>query len=319
MTLKKSLQSLFSEIFSFSKKDFHGISYLYTFILIIICIYFNYSTGFYREVMRPTYLNGDSIWAFPLFYGIMYFAVAIPVLIFQKDYKLLNNARFYLKSIFFIILYGASIGYFGYRDWEFPSLFTEERLFAIKTISQLKGSMIYVLPLVILKKNVDKNIEGLYGLASNSKHIQAYLTLFLLLLPFLIAISFTPDFLSAYPQFHPWSFDGVFGLPTWWSTLLYEATYAIDFVKTELVFRGMLVIGMVNIMGRKSVLPMVAMYAAIHFGKPLGETLSSIFGGYILGALAYQTRHIWGGVIVHICIAMTMEVMGFIQYYLLKN
>jgi len=319
MTLKKSLHSLFSEIFTFSKKDFHPLSYIYAFLLVIILIYLNYSTGFYKQVMRPTYANGDSIWAFPLFYGIMYFAVAIPVLIFQKDYKLLTNTTFYIKSLFFIVLYGASIGYFEYRDWEFPSLFSEERMFTIKAISQLKGSIIYVIPLFILKNNVDKNVDGLYGLASNSKHIRAYLTLFLMLLPFLIAISFTPDFLSAYPQFHPWTFDGIFGFPTWWYTILYEATYAIDFVKTELVFRGMLVIGMVSIMGRKSVLPMVAMYTAIHFGKPLGETLSSIFGGYILGALAYQTRHIWGGVIVHICIAMTMEVMGFIQYYLLKH
>ena len=77
----------------------------------------------------------------------------------------------------------------------------------------------------------------------------------------------------------------------------------------------MLIIGMVSIMDKKAVLPMVALYAAIHFGKPIGETISSIFGGYILGALAYQTRHIWGGVIVHICIAMTMEMMGFWHFY----
>ncbi len=87
---------------------------------------------------------------------------------------------------------------------------------------------------------------------------------------------------------------------------------------TELIFRGVLVIGMVSLLDRKAVLPMVAMYAAIHFGKPLGETISSVFGGYILGALAYQTRHIWGGVIVHICVALTMEIMGFVHYYLLK-
>jgi hypothetical protein len=319
MTLKKSLLSLFSELFAFSKKDFHFLSYGYTFILVITCIYFNYSSGFYNNVMRPTYSNGDSVWAFPLFYSIIYFVVAIPVLLFQKDYKLLRNTNFYIKSLFFIVLYGVSIGYFGYRDWEFPSLFSEERVFTIKAISQLKGSIIYVIPLFILKRNVDKNVDGLYGLASNSRHIHAYLTLFLILLPFLIAASFTPDFLSAYPQFHPWTFNGIFGFPTWWYTMLYETTYAIDFVKTELVFRGMLVIGMASIMDRKAILPMVAMYAAAHFGKPIGETLSSIFGGYILGVLAYQTRHIWGGVIVHICIALTMEMMGFIQYYILKQ
>jgi hypothetical protein len=269
--------------------------------------------------MRETYSTGDSVWAFPLFYSIMYFIVAIPVQLLQKEYKLLRKKSFYLKSLFFIVLYGASIGYFGYRNWEFPSLFSEERQFMIKFISQLKGSIIYIIPLFILKKGLDKNVEGLYGLARNSKHISAYILLFLMLLPFLVAISFTPDFLSAYPQFHPWLYPDAFGMPTWLNTVLYETTYAIDFVKTELVFRGMLVIGMVNIMGRKAVLPMVAMYSAIHFGKPLGETLSSIFGGYILGALAYQTRHIWGGVIVHICIALTMEVMGFIQYYMFRH
>jgi len=319
MSVKSSLYALYHEIYTFIKQDFHLPSYIYTFTLIIGSIILNYTTGFYQNIMRESYSNGDSVWAFPLFYGTMYFIVAIPVLFIQKDYKLLKNSRLYFKSLFFIVLYGASIGYFGYRNWEFPTLFSNERLFIIKVISQLKGSIIYIIPLIILKLSIDKNIKGIYGLDNNSKHIRAYLILFFTLLPFLIAISFTPDFLSAYPQFHPWIFDGIFGVSKWLYTPLYEMTYAIDFVKTELVFRGMLVIGMVSIMGRKAILPMVAMYAAIHFGKPLGETLSSIFGGYILGALAYQTRHIWGGVIVHICIAMTMEIMGFFQYYVLKH
>jgi hypothetical protein len=265
--------------------------------------------------MRPSYFDGSSIWTFPLFYGTMYFIVALPVLLFQREYKLLKNKSFYLKSIFFITLYGVSIGYFGYRDLRLPSLLDEENQFIIKIISQLKGSIIYLIPVFLLKISIDKNVEGLYGLSRNSKHIRAYLMLFCMLLPFLVAISFTPDFLKAYPQFKPWLFYDVFRLPTWVYTLLYETTYAIDFLKTELVFRGMLIIGMVSIMEKKAVLPMVAMYAAIHFGKPLGETISSIFGGYILGALAYQTRHIWGGVIVHICIAMTMELMGFMHFY----
>ena len=167
--------------------------------------------------------------------------------------------------------------------------------------------------------SIDKNVNGLYGLARKAKHLRGYLMIYGLMLPFLIAISFTPDFLKAYPQFRPWLNEGVFGWPVWLSTLAFETSYAIDFVMTELVFRGALVIGMISILGRKAVLPMVAMYAAIHFGKPLGETISSIFGGYILGVLAYQTRHIWGGVIVHICIALTMEIMGFIHYYILSK
>ena len=319
MSIKKSLQLLFEEVFTFTKNDFHTLSYFYTLAFIIVSIYFNYSTGFYQTVMRESYFTGTSLWAFPLFYGLMYFAVAIPVLLFQKEYKILLNSKFYLKSLFFVILYGLAIGYYGYRNLEFPSLFDEEKQFILRILSQLKGSAFFILPLFLLKITIDKQVDGLYGLANNVKHIRAYFMLFLFLLPFLIAISFTPDFMGAYPQFRPWLYDGVFGWPTWITTLCFETTYSIDFIMTELIFRGALVIGMISILGRKAVLPMVAIYAAIHFGKPIGETITSIFGAYILGALAYQTRHIWGGVIVHICLALTMEIMGFVHFYVLKH
>lgn len=319
MTLKHSLMLLFREVATFTKGDFHLLSYVYTAVFIFASILLNYSTGFYVAVMRPSYFTGDSMWAFPLFYGAMYFAVAVPVLLIQKDYKLLRNSRFYLKSLFFIVLYGMTIGYFGYTGWEFPEMFAEERMFVMKIISQLKGSILFIIPLLIMKLSIDRNVTGLYGLCRNTSHIPAYIVLFLMLLPFLVAMSFTSDFQVAYPQYQPWAYADIFSLPLWLNTLLYEIAYGIDFIKTELVFRGLLVIGMIGIMGRKAVLPMVAMYVAIHFGKPLGETISSAFGGYILGALAYQTLHIWGGVIVHICIALAMEVMGFVQYYLLNE
>jgi len=318
MSIKKSLQSLFAEAASFSKSDFHFLSYSYTLILISVCIYLNYNTGFYQEVMRKSYFTDNSLWAFPLFYAVMYFSVAIPVLLFQKEYNLLQNINFYYKSLFFIVLYGLAVGYFGYRNWEFPTLFVVEKQFLFRILSQLKGSLIVILPLLLLKFTIDKKINGFYGLARNTKHIRGYLMIFAIILIFLVAISFTPDFMSAYPQFRPWLNEGIFGWPLWLTTLAFETTYSIDFVMTELMFRGALVIGMISIMGRNAILPMVAMYAAIHFGKPVGETISSIFGGYILGVLAYQTRHIWGGVIVHICIALTMEVMGFMHYYVIK-
>lgn len=259
------------------------------------------------------------MWIYPLFYGLIYYAVAIPVLLLSKDYKSLTDCRFYLKSLLFILLYGLSVGYSGLKNFEFSTLTPQERLFILLVLSRLKNAVFFIIPIYLLKKSVDKTIDGVYGLSQNTKHLKAYFLLFLMLFPFLIAISFTPDFLNAYPQFRPWNFDGIFGLPTWVYTVVYEISYIVDFVATELLFRGMLVIGMMSIMGRKAVLPMVAMYAAIHFGKPCVETLSSIFGGYILGALAYQTRHIWGGVMVHIFIALTMELMGFLGYYLLRN
>ena len=58
---------------------------------------------------------------------------------------------------------------------------------------------------------------------------------------------------------------------------------------------------------------MIVWYATIHFGRPLGETISSLFGGYILGVLALSTRSIWGGLFIHIGIAWLMEAAAFLQ------
>jgi membrane protease YdiL (CAAX protease family) len=97
------------------------------------------------------------------------------------------------------------------------------------------------------------------------------------------------------------------------TALLYELCYGWDFVPTELIFRGFLVIGMSRVLGRGAVLPMVVWYCTVHFGRPVGETISSLFGGYLLGVLALSTRSIWGGLLIHIGIAWGMELAAFLQ------
>lgn len=49
--------------------------------------------------------------------------------------------------------------------------------------------------------------------------------------------------------------------------------------------------------------------------KPLGETISSIFGGYLLGVLALYTRSIWGGLLIHLSIAWLMDGVAFLQQW----
>lgn len=311
----KSVTLLINEIGKFIKSDFHLASYLFTFVFIALCIYFNYTQHLYVNYIRQSYYTGNSTWVLPLFYASMYYFIAISTLVLRKDYKALKNKAFYLKSLFIICIYGISIGFYSYKSLHFPDFFEEENLFIIRIISQLKSLVFYLIPLYILKLIFDKKIVGLYGLTLNSQHIRGYFILFLALLPFIIIVSFTPDFQLAYPQFKPWLYTDILSLKTWQTTAIFQISYAIDFVMTELLFRGALVIGMVSILGRNAILPMVTMYVAIHYGKPLGETISSIFGGYILGALAYQTRHIWGGVIVHISIALSMELAAIFQHY----
>jgi aryl-alcohol dehydrogenase-like predicted oxidoreductase len=45
-------------------------------------------------------------------------------------------------------------------------------------------------------------------------------------------------------------------------------------------------------------------------GKPLPETLGAIGAGLILGTIAMRTKSIWGGVLIHVGVAMTMDVFA---------
>ena len=40
------------------------------------------------------------------------------------------------------------------------------------------------------------------------------------------------------------------------------------------------------------------------------ETFGAIGAGLILGTLAMRTRSIWGGVLIHVGVAMTMDVLA---------
>ncbi|MES1160611.1 MAG: CPBP family glutamic-type intramembrane protease [Bacteroidota bacterium] len=93
----------------------------------------------------------------------------------------------------------------------------------------------------------------------------------------------------------------------------------MDFLSIELFFRGLLVIGLARYAGEYVLLPMAAFYCTIHFGKPLGECISSFFGGLALGVIALRTRSILGGLIVHLGLAWLMELGGWLgAYYFLR-
>jgi hypothetical protein len=52
---------------------------------------------------------------------------------------------------------------------------------------------------------------------------------------------------------------------------------------------------------------MVVPYCMIHYGKPMAETCGAIFAGLVLGTIAMRTRSIWGGVAIHVCVALSMD------------
>lgn len=313
----KQIKFLVLDVWDFIRKDFKLAAYAYALAVIALTIVFVYGTDLGYSVGRNTIPTSNKIVNNIIMFSIIYFLIAIPVLLIQGKRRELSNPMFYVKGLLFMLVLGFSDA-FSFRNVLNLSEFSPKEQDYIFRLLWRMCNLIFVLPvLIVLRVFFDKNVKGLYGLGKGNHHVRAYLYLFIVILPVLAIVSFTPDFQSYYPMYKPWNFEGVFGNPTWLNALIFEIVYASDFVMVELFFRGALVIGMASLMGRSAVLPMIAVYVALHFGKPVMETISAAFGGYFLGALAYQTRHIWGGVIIHIGIALFIELIRFVQHYLL--
>lgn len=154
--------------------------------------------------------------------------------------------------------------------------------------------------------------QTFYGLNTKGFNPNPYFTMLLIMLPLVAAASTQPDFLAVYPKLK--SIENVFydDRITWWQKLLFEFSYGCDFITIELFFRGFLILAFVKWVGKDAILPMACFYCSIHFGKTLGECISSYFGGIILGIIVYNSKSIWGGLLVHLGIAWMMELGGYI-------
>jgi membrane protease YdiL (CAAX protease family) len=133
-----------------------------------------------------------------------------------------------------------------------------------------------------------------------------------LLLPVALGIlwaSQRQDFLETYPMLRPeqvvdWS----------WALLLsYWALYALQFLCVEFFFRGYLLFTLERSLGPAAIAISVIPYCMIHFHKPLPEVLGAIIAGFVLGWLALETRSIWGGVLLHVVVALSMDVAALLQ------
>ena len=166
--------------------------------------------------------------------------------------------------------------------------------------------------LYLIWKIVD-NDQPFYGITIKNIKWRPYVLMLLIMLPLIAAASTQSDFLAMYPKLK--LIGGVYdeaGM-NWWHKLLFELSYGSDFISIELFFRGFLILAFIKWAGKDAILPMACFYCTIHFGKPLGECISSYFGGMILGIVVYNTRSIVGGLMVHLGIAWLMEIGGFIS------
>lgn len=154
--------------------------------------------------------------------------------------------------------------------------------------------------------------ESFFGITVKDFNWKPYAIMLLIMVPLIAAASTQPDFLDMYPRMK--DVDSVLSDVNnkWLYNLLHELSYGTDFISVELFFRGFLILAFIKVVGKDSILPMACFYCTIHFGKPLGECISSYFGGMLLGIVVYNTRSIIGGLMVHLGIAWLMELGGYI-------
>lgn len=167
--------------------------------------------------------------------------------------------------------------------------------------------------LMVLWKLLDKK-EEIFGLKARNFSPGIYFTMLAIMIPLIGLASTQEDFLAVYPKLKNIGYLPTSGLKPLYQ-ILYEFSYGIDFITIEMFFRGFLVLAFAKFAGKDAILPMAVFYCTIHFGKPLGECISSYFGGILLGVVTYHTRNIYGGLIVHLGIAWMMELGGAIGNY----
>jgi membrane protease YdiL (CAAX protease family) len=135
------------------------------------------------------------------------------------------------------------------------------------------------------------------------QHIWIYFALFGAVLPIIWLASLTPSFYTYYPMY---SQAG----RSWADLLVWESLYAVQFIALEFFFRGFLVGALTRHIGILSVPVCVMPYMMIHFVKPWPEVVGAVVAGLVLGALAWKTKSIWGGVCVHTAVACTMDLLA---------
>jgi membrane protease YdiL (CAAX protease family) len=165
------------------------------------------------------------------------------------------------------------------------------------------GGFLVVPVLVVLCWPGEKLRDFGFSTKGFVRHLWIYLALFLAILPLVIAVSYTKPFREQYP-FYKLANRSTFDFVAW------EIMYAAQFFSLEFFFRGFMVHGLKRAFGSHAIWVMVVPYTMIHFQKPVLECFGAVFAGIVLGTLALRTRSIWAGVLIHVSVALTMDLLS---------
>jgi membrane protease YdiL (CAAX protease family) len=276
--------------------------YAISFLLIAVTCFVNYYTGFSFWLRQVTFSHA-LVW-----YSLLFFFFFTAGFLVQNGNGLLQKRQVQFILITASTLFALKVALPFHKL--LPVYIGSNYQKAFQQPMNWIGGLLLMLPLLLLIHWLLEKKWNLYGI-KQTQSLKTYVLLIAFMLPLLVWASLQNDFSTVYPK------AAIIGRQLGDDAnplhyLLFEVAYAADFFTIEFFFRGFLIIALSKLMGRQCILPVALFYFSIHLGKPMMEAVSSFFGGLILGSIAYNSKSIWGGLLVHISIALLMEVFGFI-------
>lgn len=188
-----------------------------------------------------------------------------------------------------------------YAPWVYGNLF--EHLYWVAGCV-----VVYLIVPAFVVKFVFRERLRDYGLSGEGfwRHLPVYALLYLPVAVCVAIVSFFPSFQRMYPFYRP--------AVEWTDLVIWEVCYLLHFFALEFFFRGFMLTTLKKRMGSWAILAMTIPYTMIHFQKPLPETLGAIIAGTVLGTIALRTRSIWGGVMIHAGVALSMDVAALLHH-----
>jgi hypothetical protein len=256
-----------------------------------------------------------------LFHFILYLSpIVIGYLVSSIIHKKWDN---WLKPKFYILL-TIGVSLFAYRasvhlylkQWMKANITHEHLDWLISIASTVSRGGFLFIGIFLLWLVFDRKNQPFYGFTLKNFNTKPYFIMLAIMVPLIVAASTQADFLKSYPRVQKLSSLDISNSAHWVYFGTYEALYGLDFFGIEFFFRGFLILAFVHIVGPRAILPMAYIYLVIHWNKPMGELISSFFGGSLLGIVSYYSRSIVGGIIVHVGIAWMMEIGAFVSKYI---
>jgi membrane protease YdiL (CAAX protease family) len=134
-------------------------------------------------------------------------------------------------------------------------------------------------------------------------HLWLYGLCLAVVVPAMLLVARQPDFGSYYPFYKLSS-------RSWLDLLLWESMYFAQFFALEVFFRGFWLVALRHSLGSGAIFSMCVPYCMIHYGKPYLEANGAIIAGIVLGSLSMRTKSIYSGFLVHITVALSMDLLS---------